>query len=251
MRIRIPPSTEALELQLVGAGGRAPPEIPDTPAAVALGILGRVWGQKNRGRSGELGPERRGVVDIVSSTGDDQLATQTTVTCQIGRTQDGGPNFPPVVGELEFGNDGFCARAEFDFTHGVQVTVPGSFVRLAARFDLDAPDMEAPLPVLKVGGQLSYLPAATRPVHRTRYLTLAPDAAGVVDVPPFAAAVSVLHSGASGSVQVDYLDRLGSVITSQVVPPLVLPVPNDARQLQITELAAATIEVRAVFELWL
>jgi hypothetical protein len=254
MKIRVPPNTEGLELRLVSRGGTGESDFPELGPETEMGALGNAWRQKNRGRSQVLGPQANAqAVDLVSVTGDDQLSRQMTLTCQVERHEVVGVNFPPVVGDLSWGNDGFQARAMFDFLHGAQVTLAGAFVRLAARFDTDAPGVVGvQLPLARVGAHLSYQPPATAPLYRTRYLSLLAGAAGVIDIPAFAERLDVLRTGPSGTVLVELLDRLGATVASNSTAfEISTRLPNDARQVRVTNQTASAMDVRAVFSLWL
>lgn len=252
------PKTEAVEL--VKTGSQLPEESGPLPPEVRQGILGEDYKRKNRGRSERLSIEGPARVDLVESIGDDQLAQQVTITCQVFQTVGVDAanlnDIPAVVGFLSFGNDGFQSDAEIDFVNGAQITCAGAFVRFAAAIDLDAPNNGGEnMPEVRVGAHLGVLPSATVPAHRTRYFALT-EAGGAtptqtLPIPPFAERAEVLRTG-SAAILVEVLDRSGAVIVSTSSAfEIEARLPNDARFIRVTNLTASAISGRIVHQLWL
>lgn len=232
-----------------------PPLSPET----SQGLLGGLYRRKNRGRSEELLAANQGAVDLVQCYGDDQLAEQVTITCQVRRKGDITAttlaDIPAVVGLLSWGNDGFQSQAEIDFVNGTQISVAGSFVSLAAQIDADAPNNGGDnMPPVVVGAHIGYLPPVRPSVYRTRYFAL--DAAGgaapslTFAIPPFSHHVEALRS--VPSLLVEVLDRAGAVMAAvSSIGPINLPLPNDARAVRVTNLELVASAGRLVFPLWL
>lgn len=235
---------------------RAPPPLsPDR----SQGLLGEHYKRKNRGRSEVLELEISGAVDLVECFGDDQLAEQVTITCQVYRRGDITAatlaDFPAIVGLLKWGNDGFQTSAEVDFVNGTQISVAGSYVSLAARIDQDAPNNGGQnMPIVMVGAHVSYLPPVRPSVYRTRYFALAANGdvgdSVVLSVPPFAHHVDVVRQGPA--VFVEVLDRSGAVLAAvSSIGPISLPLANDARAVRVTNFELLANAGRLVFPLWL
>jgi hypothetical protein len=240
---------------LVEATALTPP--PELSPEIRMGNLGEWWRRKNRGRGGTLRTPGDNPINVIQVTGDDQLATQMTITCALSRADGEGVgtfgDFPPVVGLLRWGNDGFQSQAEIDFVNGAQITAAGAFFDFTARIDADAPNLGDPMPAVNVGAHLGYNTPATRRVQRTRYFSLlANPAAVVLPIPPFSESIRVQRSGGGGSVLIEQLDRSGAVIADASSSGMIsLEIPNDARLVRVTNLEAVPMVGRLVFGMWL
>lgn len=241
--------------RLVG-GARRLEEAERLSNDVRMGILGDWWKRKNRGRSFELLEPNSNPVDLVEVIGDDQLARQVTVTCGLRQLEAVDAttinNIPAVVGLLRWGNDGHQTEAEIDFVDGTQITVEGSYVRLSAMIDRDAPGNGDPMPGVLAGAHIGYETPAVGPVTRTRYFVLDENPTRTLPIPPFANEVHVYRAGNPGSVLVELLDRSGAVIAdTSTNGPIEFRLPNDARFVRVTNLEVLGAVGRLVFPLWL
>lgn len=242
---------QAAQLSGVAPDATMPPEVD-------YGLLGKNLGQANIGFSGTLSAQRP-VLDLISASGADEVAQQMTVAAglvqPIGPLADGSDanNVPAVLGRLWWGVEGYQAAAEFDFALGTQVTVAGSFVRLQAALDLDAPGNGDPVAGVIVGAHLGYGTPATRRAQRTRYFALGANPAAVtLPIPPFAEQLTAVRAGGGGGLVVELLDRAGTVVAAaNTAGPLELSIPNDARLARVTNLEAVATVGRLVFGLWL
>ncbi len=243
---------------------REPPADDDrAPAPVSadrnVGLLGNFYKRKNRGNSDTLRLENGHIVDLIECIGDDQVSEQVTITCQLKRAGDITAatlvDMPAVVGFIAWGNDGFQTQAEIDFLQGTQISIAGSFVRFSAAIDLDAPNNGGEvMPAAVVGAHLSYLPPVRPSVYRTRYFALSANGVAgdsvTLPIPAFAHHVQVLRTAAAVLIQLR--DRSGALIASvSSIGPIDLPLPNDARSVQVTNLELVASAGRLVFPLWL
>lgn len=222
----------------------------ELPNEVRGAVLGDWWARKNRGRSFDLDIEASNPVDLVETIGSDQLAQVCMVACQLF-PRDGAAIPPAVVGTVAWGTDGFQSTAEFDFSSGTVLCISGSFVRLSARIDRDAPgNGGAAMPPVRVGAHVGYGAPERSSVFRTRYFEFAGAGALTVAVPAFARSVRVLKSVAAAALTVEQLDRAGNVLTQETgAGQFDQEVPNDSRQLRLT--AVGAVSARALFTLFL
>lgn len=236
-------------------GRRQPPSPTEQSPEAAWALLGEGYDRKNRGRSVEL---RHGeTVPLIDTVGMDDLACQTTIACEVvpvlpatdGEVPLSVSQTPPIIGLLEWGNDGATVSAEFDFVNGTQLSVAAASVRVGARYD--TPPAE-PFPVL-VRAHIGYMPKPAGPITRTFRAAIDPGAQVVLPVPKFARRVRLVRSPQNAAIlslfQVFPFVQIATV--SSAAPELELPIPNDARAVVVDNLGPVAMVTRVIFDLWI
>jgi hypothetical protein len=234
--------------------------ITELSAGLQWALLGEAWERKNRGRSETLQrlEDRAVVVDCVA---DDQLSAMVSIACEVlpfgvvplpGEIPaDVNPTFP-IVGRVEWGNDGAATSADFDFLNGTVITLAAASVRVTCQFDGPFPDEEVPLIPAVVRAHVGYMPRAGLSAQRTKRATgIASGAQVAWAIPKFAKHVRIVRTPA-GAIGVTLLGFLGPVAAVTTADPVVaLPLPGDARLVIVDNLGPDPIELRGVFDLWI
>jgi len=237
---------------------KSPPTPTEFGAETEEALLGEAWHRKNWGRSEQI--QRSEVAILVDCAGNDELAAGIQIACEVvpvlsttaaGEIPEGTSQTPPIVGLLEWGNDGSTVTAEFDFVNGTVISVAAASVRVKARFEV--PPAE-PFPVI-VRAHVGYFPKPAGPAQRTLGGLIAGGNDLALPIPKFARRVRVVRSGALESARITLLSvvPLGAVAEygPTLDPVIELPIPNDARVLAISNLGADPHQFRAIFDLWI
>jgi hypothetical protein len=233
--------------------------VRDLGKVAAAGNLGNEYQRKNRGRYQAI-MTGQGAVRLVDVVGDDQLATQTTITCSLesaaGSRADNASasDLPEVLGVIHWGTDGAAHTAEFDWLRGTVLTVAASSIRVDVQIEHDPAELGSVLARASIG----YMPRPGRGPQRTFGATLDPAALALYPIPAFAARVIALRAAADPAdppslgalIGLTWLDGSGAPIGIVItVGAASMPIPNGAVSLQVTNASTVAQTHRAIFEL--
>jgi hypothetical protein len=220
------------------------------------GLLGEYFNRKQRGSSGRIATAES--VVLVDCVGDNELAAGIQIACEVEeinkvQVQEAPPGTlvtPPVVGILEWGNDGATVSAEFDFVNGTILSVAAASVRLRAQYEIPP---QQPFPVV-LRAHVGYFPKPAGPAQRSFSATVAAGSDVAFPVPKFARRVRLVRSPlVSARLNVLSLFPLGTVAQygPTVDPVLDLPLPNGSRLVAVSNLGADPAVLSVVFDLWI
>jgi hypothetical protein len=232
-----------------------------TSPTVEAGLLGGLDQRKNRGRlvvvSRNGGQQR--VIDV---SGDDQLATVTTISLatvmqSVPEALDPPPTEQtrmPVVAHIEWGTDGGMGIADLDLVRGTVVQVPSSSVRVQVGFDPEYATAAfadvAWYPALGVVGSIGYMPSARGAAQRTLIGQVGEGVEFRRLVPQFARRVRFVRSTVATALAIELISA-GVVFATlaAIDPTLEIPIPNWCTEIRVTSATAGNLS--AVFELWI
>lgn len=211
--------------------------------------LGTFWSRKNVGHSQGISRDQRAT--LIETMGEDDTATQMTISCQIRvRAADIPPEaIPAVVGRLRWGNGGTTTTAEFDFVNGTVIGIAAAAVSLIVELEDPSIEIEV-IPTAHIG----YLPHAGLNAVRTRSIDLGPGQGGNIVIPPFARSV-VIQRIPQESLVAEILDPAGVSISQLVIAGTDLSprflIPQSGRQLRLIVGGGVAVKFRPVFELYI
>lgn len=175
-----------------------------------------------------LGATATSPLDLVRVSVDDDTAAAFTLTLN---DDEENVNVGDRKVDIFFGNEGHQAKiSALDFPRGRMITVPGSYVRVAAWVE-NANPAGTPRPQYKLGAHASYYPARSGSFRIIGTLSIsgapaAPNNFKDIQIPRFCRAIQIEESTSTTYNQMRIGIRIQSGLTIseyQTIPPVGLP----------------------------